>query len=106
MSRVPRRQYAYLFGMYLGDGCISTHQRDVYRLRIALDLRYPAIVDECATAMKSVMPNNVVAIKKINGENTMEVSSYSKAWPVLFPQHGPGPKHSRKIELVDWQRDI
>jgi hypothetical protein len=28
------------------------------------------------------------------------------AWPCLIPQHGPGRKHERKIELVDWQRDI
>jgi hypothetical protein len=24
----------------------------------------------------------------------------------LFPQHGPGRKHTRKIELALWQRDI
>jgi hypothetical protein len=24
----------------------------------------------------------------------------------LFPQHGPGRKHKRKIELVEWQREI
>ena len=24
----------------------------------------------------------------------------------LFPQHGPGKKHERKIELVSWQREI
>ena len=32
--------------------------------------------------------------------------SYSKHWPCLFPQHGPGRKHTRKIELADWQREI
>jgi hypothetical protein len=29
--------YAYLLGMYLGDGCISEHPRGVQRLRITLD---------------------------------------------------------------------
>lgn len=24
-------------------------------------------------------------------------------WSSLFPQHGPGKKHERRIELVDWQ---
>jgi hypothetical protein len=27
-------------------------------------------------------------------------------WTCLFPQHGPGMKHTRKIELADWQREI
>jgi hypothetical protein len=31
------------------------------------------------------------------------VKSYSKHWPCLFPQHGPGRKHHRKIELEQWQ---
>jgi hypothetical protein len=34
----------------------------------------------------------------------VEVSAYSKSWPCLFPQHGSGRKHHRKIELSDWQR--
>lgn len=35
-----------------------------------------------------------------------EVKSYSKHWPCLFPQHGPGRKHTRKIELAGWQKII
>ena len=35
-----------------------------------------------------------------------EVKSYSKHWPCLFPQHGPGKKHLRNIELADWQQVI
>jgi hypothetical protein len=27
-------------------------------------------------------------------------------WGRAFPQHGPGRKHLRKIELTDWQRAI
>jgi hypothetical protein len=34
------------------------------------------------------------------------VKSYSKHWPCLFPQHGPGRKHHRKIELREWQKII
>ena len=35
-----------------------------------------------------------------------EVVSCSRHWPCLFPQHGPGKKHLRKIDLADWQRVI
>jgi hypothetical protein len=34
------------------------------------------------------------------------VNSYSKHWPCLFPQHGPGMKHQRRIALEKWQRRI
>ena len=34
------------------------------------------------------------------------VKSTSKHWPCLFPQHGPGRKHTRKIELEKWQLAI
>ena len=34
------------------------------------------------------------------------VKSYSKHWACLFPQHGPGRKHQRKIELAGWQHVI
>ncbi len=36
----------------------------------------------------------------------VEVSSYSKTWPCLFPQHGPGRKHHRPIELAGWQQEM
>lgn len=34
------------------------------------------------------------------------VNSYSKHWACLFPQHGPGMKHTRKIALEAWQEEI
>jgi len=40
------------------------------------------------------------------GENCIEVGSCSKGWPCLFPQHGVGKKHERRIRLVRWQEDI
>jgi hypothetical protein len=34
------------------------------------------------------------------------VTASWKHWPCLFPQHGPGKKHLRRIELAGWQRGI
>jgi hypothetical protein len=105
--------YVYLLGLYLGDGCISAHRRDVYRLRIVLDLRYPGIVDECAAAISEVVPRNAIHRQMRRGGFTrraeytnVEVSAYSKSWPCLFPQHGSGRKHERRIELFEWQREL
>lgn len=99
------RAYVYLLGLYLGDGCISAHQRGVYRLRITLDVRYPAIAEECEAALRAVLPLNRVA-RHLRKCNCCEVSAYSKSWPRLFPQHGAGKKHLRKIVLADWQERL
>jgi hypothetical protein len=97
--------YIYLLGLYLGDGCISKGARDVFRLRIALDVKYPGIVNECAAAMQAVVPWNKVHCQ-ITPKNYVEVHTYSKSWPCLFPQHGPGKKHERRITLRDWQQEL
>jgi hypothetical protein len=39
-------------------------------------------------------------------KNCVEVSMYSKHWPFLFPQHGPGKKHHRRIALKPWQQAL
>jgi hypothetical protein len=109
------REYLYLLGVYLGDGCISAHPRRVFRLRIFLDARYPGIVEEVAAAMRSTVRLSAVGrqarASSYSGEpdrpkTTIELSSYSRSWPCLIPQSGPGKKHERTIELVAWQRDL
>jgi hypothetical protein len=95
----------YLLGLYLGDGSISSHHRGVYKLRLSLDAGYPGIIAAATSAMGRVLPDS-----KVNtwmpGPTYVEVYSYSKAWPCLFPQHGPGKKHLRSIVLTEWQDDL
>jgi hypothetical protein len=98
--------YAYLLGLYLGDGCISQHPRGVHRLRITLDLRYPMIISACREAMGQVMPASRASVQLRRDGNCVEVYSFSKHWPCYFPQHGPGQKHERHIVLADWQTAI
>lgn len=97
--------YAYLLGLYLGDGCISTHARGVFRLRIVLDARYPGIIEECRRAMNLIRLHGRPpgAVQHVG---CVEINSYWKHWPCLFPQHGPGRKHERPIELAGWQEEI
>jgi hypothetical protein len=97
--------YVYLLGLYLGDGCIATHPRGVYKLRLALDAKYPGIIDEAARATALGMPASKVC-QRLTPSNCVEVYSYSRAWPCLFPQHGAGPKHKRQIVLGNWQREL
>jgi hypothetical protein len=94
--------YCYLLGIYLGDGCISRDRRS-WRLRIILDKKYPAIIDRCRLAIDMLMPSQRAAVRSLP-KNCVEVSLYSKHWPCLFPQHGPGKKHHRRIALEPWQQ--
>jgi len=68
-------------------------------------VKYPGIVNECASAMASTLPDSSVGrVRKPS--NCFEVYSYSRSWPCLFPQHGPGKKHQRRIWLAEWQQSL
>jgi hypothetical protein len=97
--------YAYLLGMYLGDGCLAMHPRGVYKLRIVLDTRYPMIIDECAKAIRAIKGSQA-PIGQVQCIGCVEVYALWKHWPCVFPQHGPGKKHLRRIELASWQQRI
>lgn len=105
LAAVPEAEYSYLLGFYLGDGCLSHNRRGVYRLRIKTDSRYPEIIAECVAAMQSVMPANRVSVQQMP-YRAVEIACSSKRWPLLFPQHGPGRKHERRIVLEPWQEEI
>ena len=101
----PEAPYAYLLGLYLGDGCIS-HAPRAYRLRIVLDAAYPRIIEECAAALKAVRPPNRVWCGRHGSSRCVVVSMFWQHWPCVLPQHGPGRKHLRQIVLQPWQEAI
>lgn len=92
--------------MYLGDGWIGEHRRGVHRLNVYLDSRYPGIISACAEAMEKVRPGQHADRYVKPTANMIIVRMYSRHWPCLFPQHGPGPKHKRPIRLDPWQQDL
>jgi hypothetical protein len=106
-ATLPRAEYIYLLGVYLGDGCISAHARGVYALRLFQDMRYPGLIAPWSSAVRTVMPSNrVYVLYNAGGGKCAEVKSLSKSWPCLFPQHGPGKKHQRPIFLAEWQQRL
>lgn len=106
VDQLPRWDYVYLLGVYLGDGCISTSRKGVHVLRIVQDARYPDLIHEWADAIRAVMPLNAVNFVPKDGGSSIEIVCASKSWPCLFPQHGPGRKHLRPIVLSPWQQAL
>jgi hypothetical protein len=99
-----QQAYAYLLGLYLGDGCLSKHAR-TYALRITLDRRYPGIIEEARRAIASMRPTKTRLPGLVSKVGCLDVCSYWQHWPCVLP-HGPGRKHERRIELDRWQRDL
>ena len=78
----------------------------MYALSVALDVRYPNIVDECYGAMIAMRSPGLLEPNFIHREGCVSVLGYWKHWVCLFPQHGAGKKHERPIVLRNWQEDI
>jgi hypothetical protein len=96
--------YAYLLGLYLGDGHIARNKRGVYVLSIFQDNAYRGLIEECRTVIEAVKPRARPHLSAKPG--CTAVQAYSTHWPCLFPQHGPGVKSKRPIILEDWQREL
>lgn len=56
--------------------------------------------------MSLTMPASKATMSRDSRAQMLNLVSFSKHWPHLFPQHGPGVKHERKIALEPWQRRI
>jgi len=101
---VDEEAYAYLLGAYLGDGWIWEAREGLFQLRISCDLKYPDIIDEVATHI--VIVRGVDKVGFAMREGCVDVNAYWKHWACVFPQHGPGRKHERRIRFQPWQRRI
>ncbi len=73
---------------------------------IACDTGYPDLVDDIWAAVVLTLLSKRVACHPHRVHQCTPVVASSRRWPEAFPQHGPGRKHERKIELAPWQREI
>jgi hypothetical protein len=97
--------YAYLLGVYLGDGCLHRHER-TFSLSIACDSQYEGIIGEMRAAITVAIPGKRSSVWRRPDQQCSVIRSYGNAWACLFPQHGPGKKHHRRIALERWQQDL
>lgn len=104
-SALDAHAYAYALGLYLGDGHISHYSgHRVPSLRITCDDAWPGLMDAAEQALRRVFPFNQVCRTRKGGCHDVKVCS--KHLVCLFPQHGPGRKHERRISLEGWQQEI
>jgi hypothetical protein len=97
--------YAYLLGLYLGDGYIDRMPR-TYRMRIFQDKRYVLLIELARQAISRVRGTPLSKVSIVPQTGCVAVVAYWNHWPCVFPQHGPGRKHLRRIELEPWQNDV
>jgi hypothetical protein len=93
-----------LLGLYLGDGHMILGRKGVWVLSITCCDGWPGLMAQARLAMSEVMPSSKVFARARTG--CTDIKSASKHWRCLFPQHGPGRKHQRRIELEPWQERI
>jgi hypothetical protein len=98
--------YAYLLGVYLGDGHIIIPSERSARLVVTLDRAYPGVVTEVSEAIRGTFPATAVRLSYRSGGSCAALAAADPALPFAFPQHGPGRKHLRPIRLTSWQRAI
>jgi len=103
--RFEPADYAELLGLYLGDGHISSLAR-TEQLRISLDARHATVVGETHALLRRSFPGNRHGRVIAEGGSMVVLRVYHNHLSCLFPQHGPGKKHERAIELEPWQSDL
>jgi hypothetical protein len=82
---------------------LTRARRNVWKLRISLDSKYPGIIGRAKRGISDVAARTAGEIKR---PGCVEIYSNWKHWLCLFPQHGPGPKHRRPITLEPWQVEL
>jgi hypothetical protein len=72
-------------------------------LRVVQDARYPLLIARCGETMAAVSGRKTCLV---DAPGCVVIAATWNHWPCLFPQHGPGRKHTRTIELAPWQREV
>lgn len=105
-----QKAYSFILAVYLCDGYICTNIKKRFNgapvIHFYNDSRYIKNTKEWADNLQILIPLSTIRIKKRKNSNCFIVKADSHYLIDLFPQHGTGKKHDRKLELADWQKKI
>ena len=92
---------AYVIGIALGDGNLSSPNGRVVRLRIACDPRYPNLIRAFQAVLQKVFPNNKVSL--VNNPKSIDISVYSNRLKQIMPwKVGGGAKTVQSPCVPNW----
>jgi hypothetical protein len=68
------RSYAYLLGLYLGDGCLAHRERTI-ALQLSLDSVYPEIIEDAVAAIVLTLLGGRARVRRVRESRCMTVTS-------------------------------
>lgn len=93
------RVYNYLYGLYLGDGCLYKRKdRNVSTITFSLDKKYPNIIKQCESYLHDLFGKFPYIYHRKNS-NSVDVKYTSIIVDKLFLKYGSGKKHMNGIYL-------
>lgn len=98
--------YCYLLGVYLGDGTVCCRRGFTPWLQVVNDCLYQQISQEVCRAMEATFPGVRSHAYRWSIRGSVGLTVRHPGILKAFPQHGPGRKHLRRIQLDHWQRDL
>ena len=104
VANVSPEPYAYLLGQYLGDGHVVRTAPHVPVGGVLL--RRVSQHHRGVRERNRQRSSRTILLAYRHRTGVVAVGCYSKHLPCLFPQHGPGLKHTRPIILAPWQEFI
>lgn len=90
--------YSYIYGLYLGDGCVHRHKKGVYALTISLDSKYMELINVVRNSLSEFSGNKVRSYLRGNYYN---LSIYGKHICDIFIKYGVGKKNENYVFLPD-----
>ncbi len=97
---------AYIIGVALGDGNLSSPNGRATRLRITCDAKYPQIANSIRDALRLLLPQNAISIVRVPGKTTFfNISIYSNRLNDWMPwKVNGGTKEDQKARVPEWIR--
>jgi DNA-binding transcriptional regulator WhiA len=95
VSRNPK-EYSYLFGLYLGDGCVEYVKGNYYSLSIHQDSKYTNLINKHKESILNFFGRNPYILTR---SNCTVIRTGGSDIKFLFPKFGIGRKHLNKVIL-------
>lgn len=94
---------AYIIGVALGDGNLSSPNGRATRLRITCDKKYPNLISEIYEALASNFPENRVSLVLSRKDNCIDISVYSNKLNGIMPwKVNRGSKIDQHAHVPEW----